>query len=121
MRDERAVERRAGLVGQRRLARGADRLGALGRGARRAGELLDDVQQVALAAFVGGAVAFDEPAAAGNLQPERRVLAQAAFERGEPALDGRLFEREAMPWRRRRFAERAGAAPARRPPCWSAA
>ena len=57
--------------------------------------MIDDVQQVRLAALVGAAVALDQPAAEGELVAEDPILRRAAHDGVEPALDQRLLGREA--------------------------
>ena len=64
-------------------------------GCRRCREVIDDVQQVGLAALVGAAVALDQPAAERDLVAERPSLVRAAHDRIEPAFDQRLLGREA--------------------------
>ena len=56
------------------------------------------MQQVGLAALVGGAIALDEPAAGRDLEAERGVATCADLDRREPALDhGLLLDVTAAP------------------------
>src|SRR5258706_1627966 len=90
---QRLVERLAGIVGERGAACGSDRGGTCCRRVemRRPREVLDDMQQVLLAAFVGRTVALDEPAALGQFAAQCRVFASALFDGREPALDHGLL------------------------------
>ena len=91
------------LHSQRSGARCSDGFGARRRGAARSRwhrEVIDDVQQVRLAALVGAAVPLDEAAAKRELVAERPRLGSAAHDRIEPAFDQSLLGREATTRRR---------------------
>ena len=76
---QRQVERVAGFVGQRRFARCAIAVArcSAARTAPR-GQLIEDVQQVLLAALVGAAVALDQTAAQRDLVAQPPIAARAA-------------------------------------------
>src|SRR6185436_32457 len=87
------AERLALGVGERRLARLADRrrlLARVGRG-RVFHQRVDDGEEVALAAAVGLAVALDQARAFGNFARQRQVAPRRLDHQPEPALDQRLL------------------------------
>ena len=111
MAHQRLVEREPGFVGEGGDAGGADRRRALvvAREPARDGEVVEDVEQVFLAALVGRAVALDQPAALGDLGAENGVAARRGGDAVEPALDRRLLggEAAAVPAQRARRGEGA--------------
>ena len=99
-----------------RVRRGSPRRALRRRGRRAGGQVVDDVQQVVLAAFVGAAVALDQAAAQRDLHgPAPGASRAPRSTRREPALDQRLLEREAAAAPALALqAARRSAAPARR-------
>ena len=55
------------------------------------GQVVDDVQQVRLAAFIGGAIPFDEPATLGKLVSQPPVFTASVDHSPPPTLNERLF------------------------------
>src|SRR6266571_4740984 len=74
-------------VGERGLARLADRLRALSRIGDRAAldQGIEDAQEIAFAALVRFAIALDQTSAQGDLEREARVALCRARDRSEPA------------------------------------
>src|SRR5688572_28357345 len=87
------AQRLAFRIGERRLARLADRRRLLAqvRGRRVLHQRVEDGEEVALAATVRLAVALDEPRALGDLAGERDVALRRLGDMGEPALDQLLL------------------------------
>jgi hypothetical protein len=107
MAQQRGIERGAGIVSQRGLARGGNRGRSGGRRwvrQRRDGEVLDHVQQVVFAALVGAAIPLDEPAARRDLVAEPPIRASGGPRRRARA-DQRLLLGEAAAARRSQRSE----------------
>src|SRR5262249_4775429 len=98
LRRERAREGVAVGIGEGRFARALDRSGGGAVAARecRLDERRHDCDEIAEAALMGVAVAFDEAPALRDLEGERGIERGSAHHRVNPALDASLLLGEAM-------------------------